>query len=104
MIVWHVNLNLREVLPAFKSLHRCRFDVLILLLDHLENRTRSHVVSPILVVPLRHLELVEGRLDVDSVAGRYVLDDLIPACPLRLSQYMLGSLLDNISRDVFAHV
>ena len=92
MIIGDVNLNLRKVLLAFKPLHRCRLFILILQLDHLKNSSRA--ISPVLVVSLRHLELVEGRLDVDSVTDGHVLDYRIPSPPLLLRQDMLCGFLN----------
>ena len=85
MIIRHVDIDRREVGLALKALHRdCLLVAVLLVFDNI--LYVAQIVAPILVVSLSSLELVEGSLDVHSVLLRYMLNDLIPALSLRLSQ------------------
>ena len=85
MIIRHVDVDRGKVGLAFKALLRdCLLLGLHFVVDNVLDVTQ--IVAPFLVVSLRSLELVEGGLDVDSVLRRYMLNDLIPAISLRLSQ------------------
>lgn len=97
VVVGHKDLKLWEVLLTFEALQGDLLDVLALLVYHLEDGFGAPIVSPVLVVALRHFKLVERELDVNPVAHWHVLDDCVPAAPLRGSQDVPRRALRNVS-------